>query len=199
MRIDNFALVRSGLLLARKEADPKDSTGRKYMRLNIRSLGEDGEIDRNGLTVFYSQEELKKDYLTCRGDILVRLTSPYTAVMIDRYTAGLVITSHFVLIRINSENVAPEYLYWYLCTDFVKRECLKNCLGGILGNIKPGFFKDLDIPLVSPNRQRLIANLYLEAEKIQRLAKRLLEQERLLSKIVIDEEILGKINRGIIR
>jgi len=41
-----------------------------------------------------AKEPLKEEYLSQSGDIIVRLTAPYTAVLIDETTSGMVVSSN---------------------------------------------------------------------------------------------------------
>ena len=81
MHLGELASVRSGLVLARKES--REPTPYCYNLLTLRSIHPDGSIAQEDLSVFHASEPLKAEYLTQPGDIIVRLTTPYTAILID--------------------------------------------------------------------------------------------------------------------
>ena len=109
MKLGNSATVRSGLVLSRKQArEPSDI---RYPLLNLRSIHPGGYIEADQLDVFDAAEYLSPEYLSQVGDIIVRLTTPYTAILIDEATAGIVISSNFVIIRADRRALLPEYLF----------------------------------------------------------------------------------------
>lgn len=112
MKLRDLASVRSGLVLSRKQS--KERTSDRYPLLNLRCIRQEGSVDLGEADVYEAKEPLKDEYLTQSGDIIVRLTAPYTAVLIDETTTGMVISSNFVVIRTESGLLLPEYLFWLL-------------------------------------------------------------------------------------
>ena len=86
MRIEELAIVRSGLVLGRKQS--KDPSEYRYPLLNLRSIQPDGTINPSCCEIFYATEYLNPDYLTHEGDVVIRLTAPYTAVLITAELEG---------------------------------------------------------------------------------------------------------------
>ena len=80
MRLGTVAQVRSGLVLARKQA--RSRTEYRYPLLNLKCIHPSGYIDTSLCEVFDSVEHLNPEYITHKGDIVIRLTIPYTAVLI---------------------------------------------------------------------------------------------------------------------
>lgn len=122
MNLGEIADIRSGLVLSRKQARADSPQAIRYHQLSLRAVKAEGEIDPAELEPYFAKEPLSMDYLTQPNDIVVRLTAPYTAVLIDDTTRNLVITSNFVVIRIRGTELMPGYLYWYLNTPKAKRQ-----------------------------------------------------------------------------
>ena len=80
MKLGNMALVRSGLVLGRKQA--REKTEYRYPLLNLKSIHPSGCIDTSLCETFDAVEPLNPEYLTHTGDVVIRLTAPYTAVLI---------------------------------------------------------------------------------------------------------------------
>ena len=99
-RLGEVATVRSGLVLSRKQA--RTAGGIRYRALTLRSIEPDGSVDMGALDDYFAVGALPPDHLSQAGDVIVRLTSPYTAVLVDGDTAGLVVSSNFVMVRIHS-------------------------------------------------------------------------------------------------
>lgn len=175
MKLGTIANVRSGLVLSRKQTrEPSDI---RYPLLNLRSINPGGYIDTDQLDVFDAKERLSQEYLSQPGDVIVRLTAPYTAVCIDETTKGLVVSSNFVIIRTEPEVLLPEYLFWLLNTAEIKRSIYENSSSNMLGAIKAKYFSDFEISKLPIARQRQIASMNALALKETRLLRKLAEEK----------------------
>lgn len=184
MKLGNIAAVRSGLVLSRKQA--REAPGIKYPLLNLRSFNPGGYIDADQLDIFDASEYLSLDYLSQAGDVILRLSAPYTAVLIDEVTAGMVVSSNFVIIRVDRKELLPEYLFWLLNTPKVKRSIYENTSSNMLGAIKAKYFSDFEVPELSLLEQRQIADLNALAMKETMLLRRLAEEKKRYYGLLID-------------
>lgn len=175
MKLGNIAAVRSGLVLSRKQA--REAPGIKYPLLNLRSFNPGGYIDADQLDVFDASEHLSLDYLSQVGDVIVRLSVPYTAVLIDEATAGMVVSSNFVIIRVDHRELLPEYLFWLLNTPEVKRSIFENTSSNMLGAIKAKFFSDFEVPRLPLDKQKKIADINALAMKETTLLRHLAKEK----------------------
>ena len=164
MKLGEIASVRSGLVLSRKLA--RENPVQRYRLLNLRSITPEGYIDMNETDVFDAKETLPGEYLSQVGDIVIRLSAPYTAVLIDEETEGMVVSSNFVIVRTDPQVLLPDYLYWLLNTSEVKHRMFENSSSNMLGAVKPKFFADYEItPLPIPEQQKIAAiNALAKAE-----------------------------------
>lgn len=193
MKLKSLASVRSGLVLSRKQS--KEPTDYRYPLINLRCIHQDGNIDLNKADIYEARELLKEEYLSQQGDIVVRLTAPYTAVLIDDTTAGMVISSNFVVIRIEDKRLLPEYLFWLLNTQKVKRRIYENTTSNMLGAVKAKFLMDFELMVLPAEEQYKIAQLNLLAKKERRLLKELAaEKEKLYSGLL--EKAYKRVQRG---
>ena len=156
MKLGEIASVRSGLVLSRKLA--RENPVQRYRLLNLRSITPEGYIDMNETDVFDAKETLPGEYLSQVGDIVIRLSAPYTAVLIDEKSEGMVVSSNFVIVRTDPQELLPEFLYWLLNTSEVKHRMFENSSSNMLGAVKPKFFADYEItPLPIPEQQKIAA------------------------------------------
>lgn len=173
MKLGEIASVRSGLVLSRKLA--RENPVQRYRLLNLRSITPEGYIDMNETDVFDAKETLPGEYLSQVGDIVIRLSAPYTAVLVDKESEGMVVSSNFVIVRTDPQVMLPEFLYWLLNTSEVKHRMFENSSSNMLGAVKPKFFADYEItPLPIPEQQKIAAINTLsktEAKLLQQLAK----------------------------
>lgn len=184
MKLGNIAVVRSGVVLSRKQA--RESLGIKYPLLNLRSINSGGYVDAEQLDVFDASECLSLDYLSQVGDVIVRLSAPYTAVLINEAMAGMVVSSNFVIIRVDRKELLPEYLFWLLNTPKVKRSIYENTSSNMLGAIKAKFFSDFEIPRLPITKQQRIADMNTLALKETMLLRRLAEEKERYYSLLID-------------
>lgn len=193
MKLGDLANIRSGLVLSRKLS--KEPTIYKYNALNFRSIRQDNTIDISELDAYNATEKLKTDYLSKKNDIIVRLTAPYNAILIDDNTSNIVISSNFLLIRVNKKFLSPEYLFWYLNTEKSKRAIYKEMTTNMLAAVNAKYFTELNLEPISLENQNKIGKLNLlainEVDKLHKLAE---EKQKYYSYVISD--IHSKMKRG---
>lgn len=188
MKLNEIASVRTGLVLSRKESK-NSNDGYEYRQLNLKSVS-DNAIDLEHTIRFYATEELPNNYLTQTGDVIVKTSDPYTAVYIKEEYAGLVIPSHFVIIRVDENVVLPKFIAWYLNKEQIKKDFRMSCTG-TLKQIKPSTIAETEIKLPTLERQKQVVELFDISQSEIELLERLLEQKKTYYKALIN-----KINRN---
>ena len=193
MKLEKLATVRSGLVLGRKLS--KDPSEYRYPLLNLRSIQPTGTIDASLCEVFYATEYLNPEYLTHVDDIVIRLTAPYTAVLITADLEGYVIPSSFIVVRTRKEILHPEYLAWLLNSQISKKQIYNDAATNMLGGIKPRFFAEIDIDPLPLNQQVAIASLSALAQRETQLLRDLaIEKEKYYDYTI--NNIYNKMKRG---
>lgn len=176
MELQNLANIRSGLVLSRKQS--REPTPYRYPLINLRCIKPDGRIELQEVDFYEAKEPLKEEYLSQSGEIIVRLTAPYTAVLITEETAGMVIPSNFVVISIESNQLLPEFLYWLLNTQKVKRAEYESSTSNVLSAVKTKYFSKFELKLLPLEQQREIAQINLLSKRESNLLKRLVEEKQ---------------------
>lgn len=185
MKLQDLASVRSGLVLSRKQA--KEPSEYRYPLINLRCIQQEGTIQLNEADIYEAKEPLKEEYLSQSGDIIVRLTAPYTAVLIDETTSRMVVSSNFVVIRVEDESLLPEYLFWLLNTQKVKRKVYENTTSNMLSAVTAKFLTDFELTLLPLEDQYKIAQLNLLAKKENQLLKELATEKEKLYSYLLDQ------------
>lgn len=183
MKLGEIATVRSGLVLSRKLA--RDNPVQRYRLINLRSITADGYIDLNETDVFDAKETLPGEYLSQVGDIVIRLSAPYTAVLIDAESEGMVISSNFAIVKTDPKTLLPEYLYWLLNTPEVKHRMFESSSSNMLGAVKPRFFSEYEITPLSIAEQQRIADIYSLAKKESGLIQQLVKAKEKYYEIIL--------------
>jgi restriction endonuclease S subunit len=200
MTIGDIAVVRTGLATARKKKSSTSLQTYEYKLLNLKCITEEGRIDQSNIESFELSEELKADYLTRMGDILIRLSAPYTAVLIDRQDmCGIVVPSHFAILRVDNRYVTPEYVFWSLRRDKNRIRMMQNSSGSTaFGTISSGLISSLPITLLSLHEQQAIGDLLRLSEREQELLYRLAEEKKIYN-ILLLNKIYDNMKRGNIK
>ena len=193
MKLGSVAQVRSGLVLARKQA--RGRTEYRYPLLNLKCIHPNGYIDTALCEMFDSVEYLNPEYLTHNGDVVIRLTVPYTAVLITDELEGYVIPSSFVVVRTDRSIVLPEYLLWLLNSQQVKQRIYESAVSNMLGAVKPRYFTEFEMEEISISHQQILADLnQLAKREAQLLAKLAAEKERYYDHIL--NQVFTDMKRG---
>ena len=193
MKLSEFATLQSGLVLNRKEARSDEETAKYYKRINMRSLSEYGQLDRNDLDIFPSVEILDSAVLTQPNDIIVKLFTPICPTLILEEDKGFIIPSQLVVIRVFDDQVLPEYLRYYLSAPEVSDLMLSIEGWRSQRTIKVSTFADLEIPIPSIEKQKLIAKISAINSQRERLYKELIEEEKKLTTLKLQKYIGGKV------
>ena len=189
MRIGELTTVRTGLVSSRKSTIHSEKPKRIYRLLNLKCVSMEGHLNIDEAEPYEATENLKDDYLTHLGDVLVRLSAPYTAVLIDRPDLyQLLIPSHFAILRANQKKILPEYLFWFLQREQTKNDLLKSGSGSTsFGTISAGAISSLPIPLLPINDQKQLANLWMLTQKEQELLHRLAEEKKKYNVLLLNK------------
>ena len=197
MTINDIAVVRTGLVTARKKKDAASLGTYKYQLLNLRCIANEGYIDKDYIEPYELSEELKDDYLTRMGDILIRLSAPYTAVLINKpELCGIVVPSHFAIIRVDERYALPGYVFWVLRREKNKITMMQNSSGSTaFGTISSGLISSLPITLLPLHEQQIIGELFCLSEREQELLQKLSEEKKTYNTLLLNQ-IYDNMKRG---
>ena len=187
MGLDEAAVINTGLVTARKQARGVSDSIIQYKLLNLKAINSKGFIEDSLLDDFETLEEIKPIYITQMGDVVVRLTSPFTAVLIDEMHTGMIVPSHFVVIRADAKKIIPEYLFWLLNTEKVRQQLQQNISSTMIGTVKPMTYAALNIQQITLAEQRKITDIYLLSKRELMLLDQLIKQKELYYKTAIDK------------
>ncbi len=177
MRLKDICSIRTGLVLSRKISDDEVNSY-KYKQITLKSVQTDGCINTDEFNDFFSDELIKDNYLAADGDVLVRLTAPFNAIYVDETIEGVVVPSHFVIIKADKTQVLPQYIAWYLKRERIKKAMLSSCVGALL-QVKPTFVADIEINLPPLSTQEKVVEIDRLSGLETRLYNELVEQKQM--------------------
>ena len=190
MKLINMSEVQTGLVLVRKKADASDKDANKYNVLTLKSFEPRGWLNERELNVFLSKEKLENKYLTKKGDIIIRLTTPYTAICMNDKQEGLVIPSNFAIIRLKEQKFIPEFVALFLNSEITGKKFLKSSISTTISWIKTTHLKNIDIPEKPLDKQKNILELNRLQVKEKMLLSALMEEKEKLAKSSINKIIM---------
>lgn len=195
MRVNSIAKISSGLVIARKKAVIISQAIKEYRQLNLRAIHKKGYILLEELEVLPAKEQIDSDYITHEGDIVVRLTDPFTAVYITQEYEGIVVSSNFCIIR-DVGKVDMGFLSFYLNSDAVKKQLLSNQQGSIMKNINISDIEKIDVPNIPLEKQQIYKKVLLsEIEQIKILERLQVLESNMIDKILksMTEKMRGEV------
>ncbi|NLN14178.1 MAG: restriction endonuclease subunit S [Tissierellia bacterium] len=178
MKLGQIAEIRTGLVLTRKKATLEYEIKNTYKLLTLKNIEDNGVFNQEVFEDFPSNDQLNEEYLTKEGDVLIRLSAPYTSIYIDKLAVDLLVPSYFSIIRLKSNKYIPEYISWYLNSDMVKKELIKSQTGTAMSTTNNSIISSIDIKDIPIEDQKKIA-------EIQRLHNR---ETFLLNSLIKEKE-----------
>lgn len=179
MRLNEIASVRTGIVTGRKRVEKGTASPYCYKALNLKCLLPDGNLDLKYIEEYPAKEKLKQEFFTQEGDVLIRLSFPYTSVLIDdKKMCGFLVPSHFAILRTDKKKALPEYILWVLRRESTYQQILQNSSGSTaFGTISSGFIGALNIRILPMEKQRVLGRLLLLSNKEQELLQRLAKEK----------------------
>ena len=197
MFLKDVSNIRTGLVTARKQAKgPENGDFREYRLLSLRCIKEPGVLDVDLAEPYAANDELKPEFLTQQDDILVRLSAPYTAALVDDESADYVVPSHFAIIRVDKSKVDPAYVLWILRQQSTLKQIYQNVSGTVaFGTISSNFFNDLKIDAIPLEKQRLMGAILKLSEREQALLSELAKVKAEQTRIAL-QTAYKNLNKG---
>lgn len=177
MLLGDIANVNTGLVLSRKKAEVSFEKKATYKLITLRNITEDGLISTASLEEFDSNDELDSHYFTQKGDILMRLSEPNTAVLVGEEHENLLVPSYFVVIKVEDPNYLPAYVAWYLNTGEVKKSLERSQSGTTILSTNQRIIKALEIKEMSLEQQQNITAIWQLHQKEKLLYRKLIDEK----------------------
>ncbi len=193
VKLGEVVEVISGMLSSRANTEEFSKKKYNYKVLMMRNFLKEGVIDVENLELLETYECIDEKYITKKGDVIVRLTHPYTAISIGEKEEGIFITSHFCILRSKGFNILSEYLATYLNSREVKEIYESTQVGVTVKAIRKKALEQIEIPLFDREKQEKLAEVHkLMQEEITLVEKSLELKEKLYEAQL--EELLGTCN-----
>jgi len=194
IKLEEVAQISSGLVLQRFGLDRKYSkvpkkqistNGKMYYHVTLKAV-DDNKIDLNLLETIKIEKEMNERYLLKKGDIIMKLSPPFSAAVIDFNCKNLLGSSHFAIIRVK-DKFDPEYLSYILNGKYVQKQLNRIVEGGILSIIKINYLNEVKIRLMDKSEQLKYAKFFSLLSKRRELKMRVMELEDVIIENLISD------------
>lgn len=185
LKLKELVDIRIGLPLERKKAKLSSIEQIPYKALTLKSFGNVGVDEDLLYEEFVADSKIDEKYITAENDVIVRLRAPNNAIYINAKNAGIVTSSLMVII----DNIYPNildsrFLAYYLNSQYIQNQLLKNSQGTSIIMTKRTDLLDLDIKLPTLEEQhQIISYIELANQEIKLLEKLTTEKNNLKAEI----------------
>lgn len=178
--------IISGTVVSRLES--KD--GNKIDKIDVLTLKSisNGKIDTEYIQTINVSKRVQDNKLTKYGDIIIKMSTPYDSVYIEKEFEDMIVPSFCCLIRgTQNEIVDPYYLVGYLNSALAKEYLFTSNSSSAASLLKIRDIKKLPVPLPEIVEQRAIGKVFQVCSERQVLLNKMMTHEmRMAENIVMD-------------
>jgi len=163
LKLKDLSIIRTGIVLQRKKASVIDENALEYKTVSLKSFDSTITLVEESLTSFNTLQEIKSEYLTQNGDVLLRLREPNNVAYIDAEHVGLLVSSLVVIIRVNTTQINNKFLAYFLNSKKVKKALDAHLKGSTIKMVQAKDLEDLEItipPLAEQEKIVVLQNLH---------------------------------------
>ncbi len=149
-----------------------------------------------GTALLKKQVPLRR--ITAKGDIVVKLSSPYDCAWTGEENAGLMIPSYCAILRgIHEETIDPYYLLGYLNSQYARKDLLMGVNASPAAMVRARALQELQIPILPIKEQKIIGEAYWSSCQRKAVLEKMAQKQQEISDCVIAEAVLeaGKIEK----
>ena len=140
----------------------------------------DSRIDDAQL-VIEKVSKVKEELFTREGDVIIKASTPYDCVYIDKEHEGLLVTSFGLILRSTSESLVDmRYLALFLGLEQANTELQNMSKGMTIQLLKKRDIGDLMIPVPSAEEQARLGALSEGVQKYKELCRAISEKSNVL-------------------
>ena len=178
----DYISITSGQIVNRVQANKEkgDQVIDKDRKVIVAKSITEGIIDDENVEIMNLKVQPDENKLTKEGDIVVKLSKPYGAALVDKEHEGMLITSFCSVIR-NVKGIDPGYLVAYLNSDIADEKLTSSVAGSTMSILSNGKIGDLDISIPDLDEQIKISSYFKKTSRNKILFKKIakLESEKL--------------------
>lgn len=127
------------------------------------------------------------------GDILIKTTSPFDTVLIEKEDIGLMYNSFCINVTIVNKEFDKKYIFAYLNTEFIQNKLENKAKSYKTTPISKKDIEEIKIPYIEKEKQQKIGEMYLNILEREKKYKELIKNEKqIIEAIIFKDIILGE-------
>ena len=162
MKIEDICELTSGQVLSRVTC--KENGVEKRFALLPKAICK-GNIKTDELEEYKMKSKLDEKKLTMLGDIIIKLSTPYEAVVITEEYVGLLVPSFCAILRCKTKEFDPYYIAAFINSKSFAIQIEEKITGNSVGILSLSSLKDICIPDLSLYYQNEVAKEFIKMKK----------------------------------
>ena len=139
--------------------------------------------------------EVKEENFTREGDVVIKLSTPYDSVCIDKTHEGIMVTSFGMILR-KKDGVELDMQYLSMFLNLPQTNAVLQAVSTgqsvAMAMLKRQTVADIEVPLLPIERQQMLANLFRAVQERKREYSRLIELDNELVASQMTKSIWGE-------
>ena len=170
IKFKKIANIQSGYSFRSKIE--KENNG-NVLVIQMKDLTDQFKVNTNNLDKIEIRD-LKNHYKIWKNDIIFKTRGlDTTACILDKEVANTILAAPLLKIRIESKNILPEYIFWYLNQKPAQIFFNSRAKGTFQKMITKQVIEELEIEIPTFEKQQMIVEISQLANKEQSLLKQL--------------------------
>lgn len=181
MKLKDIAdCIITGVLTRRVVYDGEDNdSSLKEGKILVPKAIDDGLIDHSLLQRVKLDKEVKDKFYTKKGDVIMKLSTPYDSCFIDREEdEGLIVPSFSLIIRGLKSDYDPYFIMAFLSSRYAWNQIERLRSGRTITILSNESVAELEVPeFKKPERER-ISERYKNYLEFKRMSSEIIELEK---------------------
>lgn len=179
VRLDTLVDIMTGVPMSRAKKIAGDDDPVK-VKVLIPGAMSSGRID-DGLIATEEISKVKEELFLREGDVVVKASTPYDCVFVDKGHEGLLPTSFGLILRARTQDaVDMRYLAAYLGLESINKELQSMSKGMSIKLIKKRDLEGLMVPVPTLEEQARLGSLYENTQGFKELCRTISEKSSVL-------------------
>ena len=181
MKLKDIAdCIITGVLTRRVVYDGEDNdSSLKEGKILVPKAIDDGLIDHSLLQSVKLDKEVKDKFYTKKGDVIMKLSTPYDSCFIDREEdEGLIVPSFSLIIRGLKSDYDPYFIMAFLSSKYAWNQIERLRSGRSITILSNESVAELDIPEFKKLERERISERYKNYLEFKRMSSEIIELEK---------------------
>ena len=193
VKIEELCSIKTGSPVNRAKVIPEGEEGREIKVLLPKAM-QNGLISDDDLAIEIVGD-VKEEHFTHEGDVVIKLSTPFDSVYIDKDHEGIMVTSFGMILRkLPGAELDMQYLSMFLNSPQTNAILAAVSMGqtSTMATLKRKTIAVIDIPILPLKKQKLLGDLFREVRGRQAQFRRLIELDNELLNNQLVKAIWGE-------